>query len=191
MANNIRNDNAAAPVAAKVLRYHITFADDSGGFHASAFAESVGGTVISTVQRYNDEGQDLALIDIAAEHEEYFDSVLNTDDNVIRYRTNAAAPVAGARELRCTVAYTDGRPTREYDSVREAATALLTEYPDGVIYDAGGFAHDADDEDTSYDVRSGRIALVWDSEAASVNDDGARAVAEIGRRLDWQDAAVE
>ena len=88
---------------------------------------------------------------------------------------NATAPVV----VRCKVTYTNGQPAVEYDSVREAATALLAEYPDGVIYDAGGFEHDADDEDASYDLRSGRIALVWDSEAASVNDDGARAVAEI------------
>lgn len=81
--------------------------------------------------------------------------------------------------MKATVSFTNGSTEREYDSIQEAAKALLAEYPDGVIYDAGGFNHDADDSDGSYDVRSGRAALCWESEEESVNDDGAYAVAEI------------
>lgn len=85
--------------------------------------------------------------------------------------------------MKCKVTYPNGQAPKEYDSVQEAATALLAEYPEGVIYDAGGFVRDADDTDAAYDIRSGRIALIWGNEAASVNDDGARAVAEIEERL--------
>ena len=81
--------------------------------------------------------------------------------------------------MKCTVRFTDGQSEREYDSIQAAARALLGEYPDGVIYDAGGFDRDPDDADITYDVRDGRAGLVWATEAESRNDDGANAVAAI------------
>jgi hypothetical protein len=80
---------------------------------------------------------------------------------------------------KCTVTYRNGDAACEYDSIQQAASALLDEFPGGVIYDAGGWDHDEDDGDENYDVRSGRAALVWESEANSANDNGAKAVAEI------------
>ena len=77
------------------------------------------------------------------------------------------------------VTFTNGNPAREYDTIQAAAAALLREWPDGVIYDAGGFSHTADDADGTYDVRSGRVALMWANEEASTNDDGSHAVVEI------------
>lgn len=88
--------------------------------------------------------------------------------------------------MKATVSFTNGTATREYESIQEAATELLAEYPGGVICDAGGFAHDADDTDDTYDVRSGRAGMVWASEEESVNDDGAGAVAEISAGI-WDD----
>ena len=81
--------------------------------------------------------------------------------------------------MTCKVTYTNGDAAQNYDSIQAATTALLAQYPDGVIYDAGGFPHDADDEDAAYDVRTGRAGLAWECEERSVNDDGAHAVAEI------------
>jgi hypothetical protein len=78
-----------------------------------------------------------------------------------------------------TVTYSDGQAPREFDSIQAAAAALLAEYPYGTIIDAGGFDHDADDADDAYDVRSGRAALVWETYQASMDDDGANAVAQI------------
>jgi hypothetical protein len=51
-----------------------------------------------------------------------------------------------------------------------------------VIYDAGGFERDADDANSSYDVRGGRAALVCENEEESVDDPGANAVASINVR---------
>lgn len=89
------------------------------------------------------------------------------------------APVIEANVIVCRVEYTNGDQPREYDSIQAAAVALLAEYPDGVIYDAGGFSHDADNADSMYDVRSGRIALAWACDADSAGDPGAGAIAEI------------
>ena len=82
-------------------------------------------------------------------------------------------------KTKCTVEYNDGRPSVEYPSIQSAAVALLNEYPDGVIYDAGQFDHDADDADYTYDVRAGRAALACATVVESVEDDGSSAVAEI------------
>lgn len=82
--------------------------------------------------------------------------------------------------MKCTVTYTNGQPARSgFDSIQQAAAALLAEYPEGVIYDAGGFACDEESADSSYDIRSGRAGLAWASEEDSANDDGAKAVAAI------------
>jgi hypothetical protein len=81
--------------------------------------------------------------------------------------------------MKCTVTYTQDLAALEFDSIQSAATALLAEFPDGVIYDAGGFDRDEDDSDASYDIRSGRAALVWASAEESTDDGGSRAVAEI------------
>ena len=78
-----------------------------------------------------------------------------------------------------TVNYTNGDASKQYPTIQAAATALLKEFPQGVIYDAGGGDQDEDSSDAAYDVRDGRAALAWDSEAASINDDGAKAVASI------------
>ena len=84
-----------------------------------------------------------------------------------------------AQKIAVTVSYNNGRPDVAYDSIQEAVTALLTEYPDGVCYDAGGWSHDADDDDSAYGVRNGRVGLVWPTEAAAVDDAGAAAAASI------------
>jgi hypothetical protein len=81
--------------------------------------------------------------------------------------------------VRYLVSYSDGQQDTEYASIQSAATALLAQYPDGVVYDAGGWDQDEDSLDDAYDVRSGIAALVWASEAESINDDGAHAVASI------------
>lgn len=81
--------------------------------------------------------------------------------------------------MTCIVSYTDGQLPIEYPSIQAAVAALLAEYPEGVVFDALGREHDADDEDFTYDVAHGRAALVWATEAESVNDPGANAVAEI------------
>ena len=69
--------------------------------------------------------------------------------------------------------------TEEHETVQGAAVSILAAYPDAVIYDAGGFDRDPDDSIGYYDIRSGRVALIWASEEESVNDDGAHSVAEI------------
>lgn len=81
--------------------------------------------------------------------------------------------------MKYEITYTNGRLPVETESIQAAAEILLGEYPDGVIYDAGGWQHGPEDMDELYDVRSGHVALVWRCEAESVNDDGSRSVAEI------------
>lgn len=80
------------------------------------------------------------------------------------------------------VNYTNGKAGQEFETIQEAAKSLLSEYPDGVIYDAGGFEQSEYSLDSEYDVRNERAALVWASEEDSVNDDGAKAVASINAK---------
>ncbi len=80
--------------------------------------------------------------------------------------------------MNCTAKYSNGR-SENYDSLQEAMTAILVQYPDGYAVDAGGFAVDADTEDDSYDVSGGRAAMVWASEEDSENDPGVNAVATL------------
>ena len=81
--------------------------------------------------------------------------------------------------MKVKVNYTNGSPSAVHDSIQEAVETILSHYPDGVIYDAGGFERASYSPDSAYDVRNGRAALVWRNEAESVNDDGARAIASI------------
>jgi hypothetical protein len=80
--------------------------------------------------------------------------------------------------MECTVRFSNGI-TEDFATIQAAAASLLESYPDGVIYDAGGDDHDADDSDGRYEIRNCRAALVWTCEADSADDDGARSVAEI------------
>jgi hypothetical protein len=76
------------------------------------------------------------------------------------------------------IRYANGT-TEEHETVQGAAASALAVYPDAVIYDAGGFDRDPDDSIGYYDIRSGRVALIWATEEESVNDDGAHSIAEI------------
>lgn len=81
--------------------------------------------------------------------------------------------------MKVIVRYTNGVIPEEYPSAQAATRYLLACYPGGVIYDAGGFAVGKDTPDDAYDVRNGRVALVWRTPDESYKDDGANAVAEI------------
>jgi hypothetical protein len=73
-------------------RYHITMKDDTGGFAASELAAVVGGTVRSTVQRFNSDGDDLALIDVDQDAPlQEFEDLLEADDNVVSYHVSEGA----------------------------------------------------------------------------------------------------
>lgn len=65
--------------------------------------------------------------------------------------------------------YTDGSVSKTYDSTQECLDEIEGAYPD---YFAG---HDGDLSE------GGDRTLVWANEAASEDDDGARAVAELRR----------
>ena len=80
--------------------------------------------------------------------------------------------------MECTVRFADGT-TEDFATIQAAAASLLESYPEGVIYDAGGDDHDADDTDGRYEIRNGRAAMAWACEADSANDDGAKSIAEI------------
>jgi hypothetical protein len=80
--------------------------------------------------------------------------------------------------MNCTVKYSNGR-SEDYDTLQEAMTAVLAQYPDGYAVDAGGFEVDADTEDDGYDVRGRRAAMVWASEEEAENDPGVNAVATL------------
>ena len=68
------------------IRYHVEMADDRGGFRSAALAESAGGTVRSTVPRF-DGSHDLALIDVGEGAGcEALEELLDGDDNVLTYR---------------------------------------------------------------------------------------------------------
>lgn len=81
--------------------------------------------------------------------------------------------------MNCTVRYSNGEQEENYDTIQQATASLLARWPDGVVCDAGGFEVNEYTDDLNYDIRSGRIALVWPDEATSINDDGALAVASI------------
>lgn len=68
------------------IRYHITFADDTGSRHAHAYASTYGGHVVSTTQNFDGEGHDLGVIEVDAEQGADIDQALDADDNVIEYR---------------------------------------------------------------------------------------------------------
>ena len=80
--------------------------------------------------------------------------------------------------MECTVRFANGT-TEDFATIQAAAASLLESYPDGVIYDAGGDDHDADDADRSYEIRNGRAAMAWACEDDAANDDGAKSIAEI------------
>lgn len=80
--------------------------------------------------------------------------------------------------MNCTLNSNNGQ-SEDYDTLQEAMTAILAQYPDGYAVDAGGFNVDADTADNSYDVRGRRAAMVWASEAESENDPGVNAVATL------------
>jgi len=74
----------AAAVEPGNIRYQIVMAEDQGGFHSSALTHQTG-TVISTVNAYDGE-RDLAIIDVPEGDREYFESMLDDDENVLSYR---------------------------------------------------------------------------------------------------------
>lgn len=78
-----------------------------------------------------------------------------------------------------TVNFSNGKQDEEFSSIQSAVKSVLRDYPNGVVYDAGGFKRGKGAKDASYDVRNGRAALIWRTAAESRNDDGARAVASI------------
>lgn len=77
-----------------------------------------------------------------------------------------------------TLKYTSGE-SHEFKSIQAAAQAVLGRHEDAVIYDAGNFPQSGESKDSAYEVRNGRAALIWHSEAESENDDGANAFASI------------
>jgi len=77
--------------------------------------------------------------------------------------------------------WTDGT-TVELETAQAAAELVRGRYPEMVIYDAGAFARDDDDDLEDYDIRSGRVALYWETEEASEDDDGSHSVAELVER---------
>jgi hypothetical protein len=68
------------------VRYNVVLKNDRGGFMSCALAEQFG-RVVSTVNNFDGEFRDLALIDIAAEDAEAFETLLDADENVAEYRT--------------------------------------------------------------------------------------------------------
>ncbi len=74
------------------------------------------------------------------------------------------------------IRYSNGRKVGGYDSYPDAIVAVLAEYPDAEI------GHDGDLRD------DGERTLCWASEADSIDDDGARAVAAIHpvARKNWR-----
>jgi hypothetical protein len=68
-----------------MIRFHVELTDDRGSFASDAIAMTAGGTLVSTVGRYNGRS-DLALIDVTEDHAEYLRELLEDDDNVLSYR---------------------------------------------------------------------------------------------------------
>lgn len=70
-----------------IVKYRIVLADNQGSFAIDGLARVVtGGHWYGTVDRYNGI-HDLAHIEVPADEAEYFESVLDADDNVIEYET--------------------------------------------------------------------------------------------------------
>ncbi len=79
-----------------------------------------------------------------------------------------------------TLRYSNGI-SEDYSTFRSAMLAALEKYPDGYAVDAGGSVVDSDMQDVEYDVRLSRVAMIWENEEDSENDDGANAVATISK----------
>lgn len=70
-----------------IVKYRIVLADNQGSFAIDGLASAVKGSRwFGTVDRY-DGIHDLAHIEVPADEAEYFESVLDADDNVIEYET--------------------------------------------------------------------------------------------------------
>jgi hypothetical protein len=76
------------------------------------------------------------------------------------------------------IRYTNGQAPQLTGNLDTAMNLIRQDYPDAVFYDAFGFEILGDDDDIQRDLRrdGGRI-LAWENETASVNDDGAHAIA--------------
>ena len=75
--------------------------------------------------------------------------------------------------------YSNGQPDSEVETPTKAFREIRQSYLRAVCYDAGAWKRQVKDGLEEYDVRSGRIALYWDTEAESREDDGSSAIAEL------------
>lgn len=70
-----------------IVKYRIVLANNQGDFAIDGLASFVNGCHwYGTVDRYNGT-HGLAHIEVPADDAEYFESVLDADDNVIEYET--------------------------------------------------------------------------------------------------------
>lgn len=69
------------------IRYRVVFhpTDNRGNRAADALASSANGSVISNVDRFNEEGQDLALIEVPDDSADYLEELLEKDNRVVDY----------------------------------------------------------------------------------------------------------
>ncbi len=77
-----RDYSGRRPAAVMTTRLHVTMTDSH---RADGLALTIGGALVSTTQRYNDAGDDLALIDVDAAELEHARDVLDADDGVVSY----------------------------------------------------------------------------------------------------------
>jgi hypothetical protein len=75
--------------------------------------------------------------------------------------------------------YSNGQSDSDVESPTEAFQEIRQSYPRAVCYDAGAWKRQVEDDLEAYDVRSGRIALYWETEAESREDNGSAAIAEL------------
>jgi hypothetical protein len=81
--------------------------------------------------------------------------------------------------MKAQITYTNGSAPEEFDTIQAAVGALVREYPEGVIIDAGGFERDEYTPDEVYDVRGDRAVSFFKSEEDSKKDFAAIASVEV------------
>lgn len=67
------------------ITYRVVLADNQGSFAGDALASAVTGSRWWNSVNKFDGTNDLVFIDVPADEAEYFESVMNDDDNVIEY----------------------------------------------------------------------------------------------------------